>query len=228
MKQHQVEDLRGFLALLDKEEMANGSWGFRGVPSSDYDLVPSIGRTEVRKNYDSSLEQQIFVRFCQMAVPFIGTRPASKVTWLAVARHHGLPTRLLDWTLSPLVAAFFATSDEPINSTSAKDFAIYAYDSKYFENPPEVDDPFALEQPFVEVHAEHYSERMAAQRGFFTLHREPSKPFRHKTLVKFIFPSKCRETVLYDLDFYGVNRASLFPGMDGIAAYWAWFYKISS
>ena len=132
----------------------------------------------------------------------------------------------LDWSLSPLIALFFATSELPSEALS-KDFAVYAYESNYFSPPPPINDPFAVSTPVVEVHADHYSDRMAAQRGFFTLHQQPDRPFREKTLVKITFPSAVRDTILFDLDFYGVNRAALFPGLDGIAAYWAWFYRIS-
>jgi hypothetical protein len=95
MKCVKVSSLREFLEYL-AGQMDAGEWGFRGVASSDYDLVPSIGRKAVRKKCDPELEKQIFQRFQQMALPFVETRPDSDITWLALARHHGLPTRLLD------------------------------------------------------------------------------------------------------------------------------------
>jgi hypothetical protein len=228
MKVEVVADLSEFLKYLYDKDMDTGHWGFRGVESADYDLIPSIGRPKIRANYDVTLEKKIFDKFKQMAVPFLSARPDNLVTWLALARHHGLPTRLLDWTLSPLVATFFATWQTPSGENASTDFAIYSYQSNYLEETkPSIEDPFNFEPDFVEVHADHYSDRMAAQRGFFTLHKNPAKPFRVDDLIKFKFPSEIRARTLYTLDFYGVNRASLFPGLDGIAGYWGWFYEIA-
>ena len=225
MKHKKINNILDFINYLENEDMARGSWGFRGVPSSDYDLIPNIGRVDIRSPFHPGLERQIFERFRQMAVPFVKIKPDNDITWLALARHHGLPTRLLDWTLSPLVAAYFTTFEEPTRKGLSSDFSIYAYDSKYIDIPTipqKTLDPFRLQNNYEEVHADHYSDRMAAQRGFFTLHKKPDDPFRHKTLIKFTFPSNVRSETVNYLDFYGINRASLFLGLDGIAAYWAW------
>ena len=218
--------LSDYLDELSGTDMESGRWGFRGVPSASYDLIPSIGRPSVRAVYDRDLEETIFRKFRQAAVPFVGQRPDNLCTWLAVARHHGLPTRLLDWSFSPLVAAFFATHERSPNNDG---FAIYAYETDFYKSEHIApDNPFDLTSDVQEIFADHYSERLAAQRGFFTIHRQPDAPFRHETLIKYSFPECMREEALNRLDFYGINQASLFPGLDGIARYWGWFYNIST
>jgi hypothetical protein len=52
MKHVSVDTLQEFLKYIDENEMDAGTWGFRGVYSDDYELIPSIGRKDVREKYD--------------------------------------------------------------------------------------------------------------------------------------------------------------------------------
>jgi hypothetical protein len=202
-----------------------GDWGFRGVPSADFDLIPSIGRKTSRPEYSRSWELEIFDRFKQQAIPYLVQIPPNELTWLALARHHGLPTRLLDWTLSPLIAAYFAVSGARVGTTTPGDCAIYAYRSIGMAREDSIRNPFSIRQKYVEVHVAHYSPRLAAQKGFFIIHRNPSKPFRPKTLHKLIIPGRLCEEFQDNLDFFGINSATLFPDLHGVAQYWGWYYK---
>lgn len=102
------------LAVLP-DEFKTKSWIFRGVEDSSYNLVPKIGRPNSRKNldgtdagYSSDAETLAIERFQRETRPHLGIEPRSTLDWLSLAQHHGLPTRLLDWTESPLIAAYFA------------------------------------------------------------------------------------------------------------------------
>jgi hypothetical protein len=81
------------------------SFAFRGVDSADYSLQTALSRLG---GTTEDLERHMlrnFRKYAQKeAVPH-----DSIWNWLAVAQHHGLPTRLLDWTYSPFVALHFAT-----------------------------------------------------------------------------------------------------------------------
>ena len=80
---------------------------YRGASDQQWDLVPSLNRVCA---HDLTLESQVFRSFRKYGYAELAGYSGF---WhlLPVAQHHGLPTRLLDWTYSPLVAAHFATED---------------------------------------------------------------------------------------------------------------------
>jgi hypothetical protein len=81
------------------------SFAFRGLSRADYPLRTSLSRLG---GSGAELERHILRNFRKYAQ--LAAVPQDSIwNWLAVAQHHGLPTRLLDWTYSPYVALHFAT-----------------------------------------------------------------------------------------------------------------------
>jgi hypothetical protein len=85
---------------------------FRGLSHATFDLGSSISRAA---GYYFPLEQALLRNFRKYAHGSL-QEARSDLFWLAVGQHHGLPTRLLDWTFSPFVAAHFAT-DNPSHAS---------------------------------------------------------------------------------------------------------------
>jgi hypothetical protein len=81
---------------------------YRGMRSFGYTLSTSLQR--LGGNYHE-LEHHLLRNFRKYARDTTTPVSASIWDWLALAQHHGLPTRLLDWTYSPYVALHFATDD---------------------------------------------------------------------------------------------------------------------
>jgi hypothetical protein len=98
------------------------NFAFRGVAAADEDLTTSLVRLGGAAN---GLESHLVRNFRRYAPAHARMPDDSIWTWLALAQHHGLPTRLLDWTHSPYVALHFATESP---DASGSDGAVWCVD----------------------------------------------------------------------------------------------------
>jgi hypothetical protein len=138
--------------------------------------------------------------------------PKTDLDWLVVAQHHGLPTRLLDWSLSPLVACFFA-----VNDLSDTDGAIFIYNVKSFRKE-EVIDVHNLRE-ITAFMPSHSTKRIAMQSGFFTIHPTSKIQLNDGSISKLIIPSERKRYFLDRLSKYGVHHGTIYPDLDGLSAY---------
>ncbi|MBT1071833.1 FRG domain-containing protein [Pelotalea chapellei] len=200
---------------------------FRGLSDSSFQLIPRFGRSIIKnrefrsKNptfsyvIDQAKENVVLNQFKILTAPHLTSRPVNEWEWLAIAQHHGLPTRLMDWTSNPLVAAYFATSYSP----SKSDTVIYVISNKYtlkeisFEKSP-----FDLDKPAVFT-PRHTTQRITAQSGVFVINPIVDEPFCCDGMEKWIVSKKCRIEMEIMLCRYGITHASMFPGLDGIAKF---------
>ena len=110
------------LSALHGHPLDNHHWAFRGQRDAAWKLTPSIER--LKRTYSSSFrsDAEDYVRqaFKRRAHHYLQHLPrdGEELEWMALMRHHGAPTRLLDWTRSPYVAAFFAITEAKEDETS--------------------------------------------------------------------------------------------------------------
>jgi hypothetical protein len=186
-----------------------------------YELVPKVGRYEKFKGLSTEdfekQEKKILRLFRQQAWSALPDVKSSDWELLALAQHHGLPTRLLDWSQNPLVAAYFAVEeDHPSNSL------IYAFHHRTYLSTEKNPDPFKLKSISLFV-PNHVTRRITAQVGVFTVHPDPRQPLESDEVQRWIIPNAYRKELRRTLFQYGIHRASLFPDLDGLSKHIEWF-----
>jgi type I restriction enzyme M protein len=215
MQPRTIESMEDLLSVV--REYASMSVIYRGVTSSQYELVPKVGRRHRgEKLLEPKDERIILSHFEQRAIAHLRIVPNNKWGWLFIAQHHGLPTRLLDWSRNPLVAAYFAVVEQHDG-----DSAIYAYRSGRHLQIKTHPDPFEVDH-VARVVPNHITVRITVQSGLFTIHPEPARAFADPEISKFVIPAQQRKAIKKTLDKLGINTASMFPDLDGIARHIDW------
>lgn len=184
---------------------------YRGEPTNDTPLIPKLGRLSAEKRKSiPELEQKLYAGFVTRAPAYLDFEPNSKCEWLAVAQHYGLPTRLLDWTESPLVAAFFATRK------NVEGF-VYSTQSVLHVDPSSVD-PFDLKKPGL-IRLPARFDRVRHQLGLFSISLDPASSFQLGNMRKIRIPQEVRLSFVDILIKCGVTDEALFPGLDGLSRF---------
>ena len=99
---------------------------YRGLPNADFHLVTSLQRNcGIKKNAVELSILRNFTKYASIEDPALNS---SVWRQLIIGQHHGLPTRLMDWTYSVLVALHFATSGEDLNNMDKHDCVIWEID----------------------------------------------------------------------------------------------------
>jgi DNA polymerase III epsilon subunit len=203
--------VKSFSELDDAIEGLSRTALYRGMSDHEYALLPTLFRHSDLTEPDSREDKLMWV-FKAHARPHLDLVPQSDIEWLTIAQHHGLPTRLLDWSLSPLVACFFA-----VQSLSKTDAAIYIYDIGKFKKEEEID-PSKLKE-IVAFFPSHASKRITAQSGMFTIHPSSCMKLENKSITKIVIPASKKKYFLNKLVKYGVHHGTIFPELDGLSSY---------
>jgi len=177
--------------------------------------------------FDQTEEDNMLARFQREIRPHMTLGPSIPLShdWdlRAIAQHHGLKTRLLDWSESPLIAAYFAVEYAGIVDGKKTDAALYGVPCPQIIHSS--GDKWLAGHDVLVFYPPHLTPRITVQRGLFTIHQTPDLPWQPLELQKWGIPSDACLGIKISLSRAGINRASLFPDPDGIAAHINWLHK---
>lgn len=216
---------RDLIVDLYRGQELSDAYLFRGMFSPDWRLEPSFDR--MFRHVDAVHRPQMFeslIASFREACRLYGV-PADvcedNYRLIALGQHHGLPTRLLDWTTSPYVAAYFAYASALDGRASADSRVVVWVLHRW---SPVWDGNHDVE---IVSAPSHYNTRARNQFGCFTLSRGPHECLEElvaqcgvdeAALTRVLLPLEDAHQALFDLELMGIDALRLFPDLDGVAA----------
>jgi len=238
-----VRELTGITSRWERAGEKVRPW-FRGVPLASFLLEPSLLRRRASPDLGErdlrAAEGNLKHHFKAMGTRFFESLPSSDLELLAIMQHHGVPTRLLDWTENALIALYFAVREgrflnvqedavvwvlDPVSLTEAR-----VKRRTILFSDPLILDPASeghLPLPFYPAHG---SSRLTTQRGAFTVHPfEPEHSLLEAALQRLDGSSGTflrglriaggKRGYIRDglVEALGIGEFTIFPNLEGLA-----------
>ena len=227
-------------------------FAFRGLSLADHELSNSLIRLSAGHIDVSKLELSLvrnFRKYAQTVAPV-----DSIWHWLALGQHHGLPTRLVDWTYSPFVALHFATESPADFGADGVVWCVNFVEANRLLPPrlktileEEHSDTFTVEMlgefpslrafdalgrdPFVIfIEPPSLDARILNQFALFSLMPTPSARLDRwleehpKLFRRVVVPAELKWEVRDKLDQANISERTLFPGLDGLSRWLERYY----
>lgn len=240
MREFEVNSLDELLQVVKEltEEYGSRIW-YRGQADRSWELVPSIQRGLYSKT-ENYITNDFYIRAKQV----MNDPPAKEnyAAWMSVMQHYGMPTRLLDWSMSPLISAFFATEKyKEHENTDACIWVLFPRmlnELQGFGSFVMPNDAYSVQQMLIRAFKDHANIdakfedkiiaccstekdlRMYSQQAAFTVHNTEKRLLEvcnDKMLFKLIIPSERRAYFLSSLDYFGINQMFIYPDVEHIA-----------
>ncbi len=213
---------------------------YRGQSNTNYRLLPKIYRNQI---IGSEFEREMVRDFKLYSQQFIDSKVSTDIESLFIMQHYGMPTRLLDWTESSLVALYFCVKENqsksdgvvwtmnpwilnsnildvsryvPSYSSEILKNYIINIDSENFERTVTAKTPLAF-RPL------RNNQRIIAQKGMFVIFGNESKDLEEinslrdeSFLNKIIVDKNYKKKILKELFYSGISESVIFPDIEGL------------
>ena len=223
-----IKSVVSFLERIAEHEDASM---FRGQSNAEWELVPALGRLSpdefpLRLSGWDATENYLLEEFKKHASRHLKTPPKNKLEWLIHAQHHGLPTRLLDWSTNPLKALYFTVENSEYDHVDGKVFCHYP---RMWSSSSDLIGDIERDNLNTAFYPVMINDRVLAQEGCFTLfaQRKSFEKFEIMTEGLSLHPTvgihsitikrEIKSDLRKGLDCLGVSDMTLFPGLDGIS-----------
>lgn len=245
-------DAKGFFEELDIHFIFRGQSDANWFLKTSIERCSFFSKSyHVEYDFVKDFQRGAYTFADQTALP----RVHDYLSWLALMQHHGAPTRFLDFTYSPYIACFFAFEraeqecaiwamdaehlKEDLFEKYPKGFKFHeekmfdikdkVFNSIYLENKissvfpvkPSVGSKRYILQQSVFVSLGNTNETFADQLSKYTWPQ-----FLKDHIVKIVLPVAMKDEVLFDLNRMNINRATLFPDLDGYSEYLKTYYEL--